>query len=179
MTDMQPFPSQNDTEHYGAGTPGGYHGPDDAPEYDGEPPLSQPFYGASLPAAVKRFVTRVFRFKGRSSRSEYWWVQLVLFLIYAAVSVVALSVGVDPDDVNNPVGIATAIFNLIILVPSLSLTWRRLHDAGFCRTVVLHYLHGYWCYSVFHHDGFPVEAREDERKVGRQRKSLTCRLIIT
>lgn len=140
MTDMQPFPSQNDTEHYGAGTPGGYHGPDDAPEYDGEPPLSQPFYGASLPAAVKRFVTRAFRFKGRSSRSEYWWVQLVLFLIYIAFFIAALGAGVDPDDVNNPVGIAIAIFNLIILVPSLSLTWRRLHDAGFA---------GPWYFIIF------------------------------
>ncbi|MBY0790705.1 DUF805 domain-containing protein [Corynebacterium pseudokroppenstedtii] len=140
MTDMQPFPSQNDTEQYGATTPGRYHGPDDAPEYDGEPPLSQPFYGASLSAAVRRFVTRAFRFKGRSSRSEFWWVQLVLFLIYAAVSAVAISAGVDPDDVTNPVGLASAVFNLIILVPSLSLTWRRLHDAGFA---------GPWWFIVF------------------------------
>ncbi|HJD68187.1 DUF805 domain-containing protein [Corynebacterium kroppenstedtii] len=131
MTDMQPFPSQNDTQQYGTATPGRYHGPDDAPEYNGEPPLSQPFYGASLPAAVKRFVTRVLRFKGRSSRSEYWWVQLVLFLIYAVISAVAISAGVDPDDVTNPVGLASAVFSAIIFVPTLSLTWRRLHDAGF------------------------------------------------
>ncbi|ACR17274.1 putative membrane protein [Corynebacterium kroppenstedtii DSM 44385] len=128
---MQPFPSQNDTQQYGTATPGRYHGPDDAPEYNGEPPLSQPFYGASLPAAVKRFVTRVLRFKGRSSRSEYWWVQLVLFLIYAVISAVAISAGVDPDDVTNPVGLASAVFSAIIFVPTLSLTWRRLHDAGF------------------------------------------------
>ena len=131
MTDMQPFPSQNDTQQYGTATPGRYHGPDDAPEYNGEPPLSQPFYGASLPVAVKRFVTRVLRFKGRSSRSEYWWVQLVLFLIYAVISAVAISAGVDPDDVTNPVGLASAVFSAIIFVPTLSLTWRRLHDAGF------------------------------------------------
>ena len=131
MTDMQPFPSQNDTQQYGTATPGRYHGPDDAPEYNGEPPLSQPFYGASLPAAVKRFVTRVLRFKGRSSRSEYWWVQLVLFLIYAVISAVAISAGVDPDDVTNPVGLASAVFSATIFVPTLSLTWRRLHDAGF------------------------------------------------
>ncbi|KXB50274.1 DUF805 domain-containing protein [Corynebacterium sp. MC-04] len=140
MTDMQPFPSQNDTQQYGATTPGRYHGPDDAPEYDGEPPLSQPFYGASLPAAVRRFVTRAFRFKGRSSRSEFWWVQLVLFIINGAFFIAALSAGVDPDDVTNPVGLASAVFSLIILVPSLSLTWRRLHDAGFA---------GPWYFIIF------------------------------
>lgn len=131
MTDIQPFPSQNDTEHFEAVPPDRYHGPDDAPEYDGEPPLSQPFYGASLPAAVKRFFTRAFRFKGRSSRSEFWWVQLVVFIISAAFFAVEVSAGVDPNDVSNPLGIAEAVFNLIILVPSLALTWRRLHDAGF------------------------------------------------
>lgn len=140
MTDMQPFPSQNDSEQYGAVAPGRYHGPDDAPEYDGEPPLSQPFYGASLPAALKRFFTRAFRFKGRSSRSEFWWVQLFLFIISAAFFIVSLGAGVDPDDVNNPLGIANAIFNLIILVPGLSLTWRRLHDAGFA---------GPWWFIIF------------------------------
>ena len=140
MTDMQPFPSQNDTQQYGAATPGGYHGPDEAPEYKGEPPLSQPFYGASLPAAVKRFFTRAFRFKGRSSRSEYWWVQLVLFIISGAVFIAGLSAGVNPDDLSNPLGIANAIFNLIILVPSLALTWRRLHDAGFA---------GPWWFIIF------------------------------
>lgn len=130
MTDMQPFPSQNDTQQYGNATPGGYHGPDDAPEYDGEPPLSQPFYGASLPVAVKRFVTRALRFKGRSSRSEFWWVQLVLAIISLAFSIAAFSTGVNLDDMNSPLSIANAVFNLIILVPLLSLTWRRLHDAG-------------------------------------------------
>ena len=137
---MQPFPSQNDTQQYGAATPGRYHGPDDAPEYNGEPPLSQPFYGASLPAAVKRFFTRAFRFKGRSSRSEFWWVQLVGFIISAAFFALEVSAGVDPNDVSNPLGIAEAVFNLIILVPSLSLTWRRLHDAGFA---------GPWWFIVF------------------------------
>ena len=137
---MQPFPSQNDTQQYGAATPGRYHGPDDAPEYNGEPPLSQPFYGASLPAAVKRFFTRAFRFKGRSSRSEFWWVQLVVFIISAAFFALEVSAGVDPNDVSNPLGIAEAVFNLIILVPSLSLTWRRLHDAGFA---------GPWWFIVF------------------------------
>ena len=137
---MQPFPSQNDTQQYGAATPGRYHGPDDAPEYNGEPPLSQPFYGASLPAAVKRFFTRAFRFKGRSSRSEFWWVQLVVFIISAAFFALEVSAGVDPNDGSNPLGIAEAVFNLIILVPSLSLTWRRLHDAGFA---------GPWWFIVF------------------------------
>lgn len=131
MTDVQPFPSQNDTEQYGANAPGRYHGPDDAPEYEGEPPLSQPFYGASLPAAVKRFFTRAFRFKGRSSRSEFWWVQLVLGIISLAFSLVALGAGVKSDDFTHPLWIANYVIYLIVLIPGLSLTWRRLHDAGF------------------------------------------------
>ena len=113
MTNMQPFPSQNDTQQYGTATPGRYHGPDDALEYDGEPPLSQPFYGASLPAAVRRFVNRAFRFKGRSTRSEFWWVPLVLVIISGGVFIAGPSVGVDPNDLSNPVGIANVVFSRV------------------------------------------------------------------
>ncbi|MDR0593343.1 MAG: DUF805 domain-containing protein [Bifidobacteriaceae bacterium] len=48
------------------------------------PPLDQPYYGASLGAAVARFFKNYATFTGRASRAEYWW----YFLFYTVVTTI-------------------------------------------------------------------------------------------
>lgn len=60
-------------------------------------------------------------FSGRSRRKEYWMFVLIYSIIYIALAVI--------DDVLNTVWLAT-IFILIVIIPSISITTRRLHDTG-------------------------------------------------
>jgi len=62
--------------------------------------------------AIKLFFVNYFNFSGRASRAEFWWVYLALTII-----------GIVP--------ILGGIINLIALIGFISLTSRRLQDAGF------------------------------------------------
>lgn len=46
-----------------------------------------PLPGASPVAAVARFFRKYAVFSGRASRSEYWWVELFLFVVYGLASI--------------------------------------------------------------------------------------------
>lgn len=117
--------------------------------------LSQPLYGAGIGQAVSRFFKKYARFKGYASRSEYWWVTLAQFIFYLVlagiyVGIIVSLAGNSPDLETYSTGMSAgfeaeggtavvlmvmALFNLAVslalLIPNLSLTWRRLHDAGF------------------------------------------------
>lgn len=82
-------------------------------------PLDQAHRGITLVGAVKRFVRKYATFEGRASRSEFWWVMLVL-------AIVVLFLGFLGD-----VGTyLTAAFLVAMVVPFLALGARRLHDVG-------------------------------------------------
>jgi uncharacterized membrane protein YhaH (DUF805 family) len=91
----------------------------------GEPPLDQPYYGAPIQAAITRFWKKYATFSGRASRSEYWW----WVLIAAVVNIVLSALG----KIHGIGGIFTIIqdlWSLAIIVPTLALVWRRLHDTN-------------------------------------------------
>lgn len=64
------------------------------------------------------------RFSGRSSRSEYWWFALAVALGHMAIGLVEGAVGL----LTGEVGILGLLFSLVILLPSLAVSVRRLHD---------------------------------------------------
>ena len=73
--------------------------------------------------AVKSVLTKYATFTGRARRSEYWYFILASLLASIVISIIGLampSVG----------GILNAVFSLGILVPSLAVNTRRLHDVG-------------------------------------------------
>lgn len=58
-------------------------------------------------------------FNGRSSRSEYWWFCLFTFIIGAILSLFSGSTAGT---------VISAVVNLALLLPSLGLCVRRMHD---------------------------------------------------
>jgi len=61
-------------------------------------------------------------FKGRASRSEFWYFYLFVFLVNIIAVVLALQI--------TSIFVVWIIFTLISFVPALAVTARRLHDIG-------------------------------------------------
>lgn len=68
-----------------------------------------------------------FNFSGRARRKEYWMFALMTFIISFVLTMIDIFAGLEfaPE-----VGVLSTIFGLLILIPSLSVTVRRLHDTG-------------------------------------------------
>lgn len=123
--------------------------------------LTRPLYDASFGEAIKRFFRSYARFSGRASRSEYWWVQLFLTLVYL-VPVTMYMIGFvtvldgslsrslrystegSGSGLSGPAAVTTpgpwllltgagllVLIAMSILVPQIALGWRRLHDGNF------------------------------------------------
>lgn len=93
--------------------------------------------GVSMIDATILWLKNWNNFSGRASRSEYWWVriaQLVLQVLWLAffIGVLKMKASSPPDDVMNllvtVVLLVTCVAMLVLSVPTLSLTVRRLHD---------------------------------------------------
>lgn len=63
--------------------------PPNAPAGHRTHPEDAPLPGCSLATVVGRFFTRYARFSGRASRSEYWWITLILVVITIAAQLIA------------------------------------------------------------------------------------------
>ncbi len=134
----------------GGGMPAGFG----QPGPDGTVPLNQPHYGASIKEATMRFFKKYVRFNGFASRSEFWWpvlsifiIQLILMIPYiiglvmmsagsvAAASSTGTAGGSGAAAIGTILLFCSAgllfLFGLAIIVPSIAVTVRRLHDAGF------------------------------------------------
>lgn len=85
--------------------------------------------------AVKLFFRNYANFKGRSTRSEYWWWALAQGIIMIVLLVLYL-LGMASDNlgtyltVSYLIGGVMVLFCLAIVVPNLALSIRRLHDMG-------------------------------------------------
>ena len=83
--------------------------------------------------AIKSFWTKYATFKGRSRRSEYWWIQLFLVLTNLAVAAIDLALmngDVERFIANGGGGIVGLVWILVTIVPALAVLVRRLHDSG-------------------------------------------------
>jgi len=83
--------------------------------------------------AVRSFWSRYTMFKGRSRRSEYWFIQLFLIitnLAAAAIDLALMGGDVDRFIANGGGGIVGLIWILVTILPALAVLVRRLHDTG-------------------------------------------------
>ena len=69
---------------------------------------------------------RVFDFRGRSSRAEFWW--WVLFSVLGDVILSIVDVAMGTYNAQSGSGLISTIFGFFILIPSIALGVRRLHD---------------------------------------------------
>ena len=73
--------------------------------------------------AYKKFWLNYTNFKGRASRSDYWYVVLANFIIGIIFGILGGSA-----DTTNIFDIIYYMYTLAILVPGLAICVRRLHD---------------------------------------------------
>ncbi len=67
-------------------------------------------------------------FSSRARRREYWFFVLIYIVIYIVLTVIDMMVGLaDPA---TGVGVLGGIFALAMLIPSISVGVRRLHDTN-------------------------------------------------
>lgn len=84
-------------------------------------------------AAVRSGFRNYANFDGRACRAEYWWWALFALLTYVLSVLIDSAIGTTfgPAMVGQwaLLGWVTIIVYLVILIPSLAVTIRRLHDA--------------------------------------------------
>ena len=87
--------------------------------------------------AIKSVFRKYADFSGRAPRSEYWWFGLLLWVVIALISVIALiptGTNMYGDPAHNleivPMLLGPILF-IGVLLPSLAVLVRRLHDANF------------------------------------------------
>ncbi|GLP95963.1 DUF805 domain-containing protein [Paraferrimonas sedimenticola] len=73
-------------------------------------------------------------FSGRARRTEYWMFTLISFLISIALGVIDGMTGAGES-----AGLLGSLYGLAVLIPSIAVTVRRLHDTG---------RSGWWCLIV-------------------------------
>jgi len=67
-------------------------------------------------------------FGGRAQRAEYWF--FVLFNTIVSILLLAVDGVIGTFDAQAGVGLLYAVYTLAVLIPSLAVSVRRLHDIG-------------------------------------------------
>jgi uncharacterized membrane protein YhaH (DUF805 family) len=65
-------------------------------------------------------------FEGRARRKEYWFFVLFNFLVVVVLSVVDMGIGTFNEEAE--IGLLSGVYLLAVLIPSIAVTVRRLHD---------------------------------------------------
>ena len=91
-------------------------------------------FGQAVSTCFSKYAT----FSGRARRSEFWWWVLFTFILSAIASVLDNLLGLHVVSTTatssgvsvNSFGWIGAVVGLALLLPSLAVTFRRLHDTG-------------------------------------------------
>jgi uncharacterized membrane protein YhaH (DUF805 family) len=78
--------------------------------------------------AIKSYFKNYANFSGRARRSEFWFASLFVGLVSFALSILASVV-----DGSQSIGVVTVVYylwSLALVIPSLAITVRRLHDVN-------------------------------------------------
>ena len=102
-------------------------------------------------------------FSGRACRSEYWYFLLSVILVAFILTIFEVLLGIYSTEIGY--GPLSLIFQIIVIIPSISLTSRRLQDRG---------ISGWWQLLQLTIIAIPIliiiymlPAKEDENKWGR------------
>ncbi|WP_446215674.1 DUF805 domain-containing protein [Micromonospora sp. IBHARD004] len=81
----------------------------------------------SFTAAIRSVLTQYVGFTGRARRSEYWWFALFTVLVGLAAAILDGVLGTTLGS-RGSTGVIGIIVNLALLLPTLAVGVRRLHD---------------------------------------------------
>ena len=73
-------------------------------------------------------LTKYATFQGRARRKEYWYFLLFSFIINVGLIMIDSALGLFNDETS--VGLFSGIYSIAILVPTISVGVRRLHDTN-------------------------------------------------
>ena len=100
------------------------------PEFNPRPQQMMGFMDALTTVLRNKYAT----FSGRASRSEYWWSYLGIAVISMALQIIGIVGGLALGSANEALGalfgLAALAGILALLIPTLSVNVRRLHDTG-------------------------------------------------
>lgn len=86
----------------------------------------------SFGEAIRSGFDNYANFSGRASRSAYWWWALFNFLVSLAAQILDRALGLGPVGADTTyglrAGVITGLLGLALLLPSLAVGVRRLHD---------------------------------------------------
>lgn len=78
--------------------------------------------------AVRTSLSKYVDFSGRARRSEFWYFVLFSFLVQVVASILDSIIGTDYDTASG--GLISTVASLGLLLPSIAVSARRLHDIG-------------------------------------------------
>lgn len=81
----------------------------------------------NLPTAVRSTLSQYAGFSGRARRSEFWFFQLFSVIVSIVATALDALIG---SDLGGGTGVVSLIVSLGLLLPSLAVFWRRMHDTG-------------------------------------------------
>src|SRR5215212_6795304 len=123
--------------------------------------------------ALKKYAV----FSGRSRRKEYWYFVLFVIIISTALNIIDGLIGAYEGTAG--VGLLSSLFSLAILIPSIAVTVRRLHDidrTGWWVLISLVPLVGWIVLLVFHiQDSTPGTNRYGPNPKSTDYQSMTAR----
>lgn len=89
--------------------------------------------------AIKRFFVKYSDCDGTATRAEYWWVQLFIQLSLVCIGIMLLVGHMISHYLGIMVAVMAFIFFIAMIVPSIMLSIRRMHDIG---------LSGWWFFCI-------------------------------
>jgi uncharacterized membrane protein YhaH (DUF805 family) len=75
-------------------------------------------------------LTRYAQFDGRARRTAYWMFTLITTLVAIALGFIDAALGLEIGPAKADVGVLGILYALLVLVPSIAVAVRRLHDTN-------------------------------------------------
>ena len=119
----------------------------------------------NMKESVVSVLTNWKNFSGRASRSEFWYFALASAILGLVVGAIELATGLISIEDPNATGPLSAILNLLLAIPSIAVTSRRLQDYGYSGWWQLSYITVIGIFVVLIWCMLP--AKEDENDWGK------------
>jgi uncharacterized membrane protein YhaH (DUF805 family) len=119
----------------------------------------------NIKEAVISALTNWKNFSGRACRSEFWYFMLASAILGGIVSLVELATGLISIEDPNSAGPLSSVLNLLLAIPTIAVTSRRLQDYGYSGWWQLSYVTVIGIFVVLIWCMLP--AKEDENKWGK------------